>query len=246
MRAHLVTVAALAAGLIALSARADTDDPFTHKSELPPLPELPKLVPLVELVPFGPPVHVPAPTTEREDADEPPPAPAPTYTPTLARVAPAPEPATGMIAVPAASAVTLGQYDEYRRPIDAYSIDAAPVTIADYQRCIASGKCTQPSCGGGIHEARVTCVDVKQATAYCASVSARLPTEDEWEHAAREAKTLGLTSISDAAEWTSSPYCFFCGKDDQVVRGGPARNPALRGWRPPTTRDASIGFRCAR
>jgi formylglycine-generating enzyme required for sulfatase activity len=54
-----------------------------------------------------------------------------------------------------------------------------------------------------------------------------------------------MHGTDDAAEWTSSPYCFFCGKDDEVVRGGPARNPTLRGWRSPTTHDASIGFRCA-
>ena len=89
-------------------------------------------------------------------------------------------------------------------------------------------------------------MDVAQASAYCASVGARLPSEDEWEHAARDAGSLGLGEMAETTEWTDSPYCFFCGKDDQVVRGGPAHNPALRGWRPPSTRDPAIGFRCAR
>jgi hypothetical protein len=235
MRARLFTLAAVAAGLVALSARADSDDPFETKAELPPLSKLPELPPLVDLVPFG----TTAPIVEHPPEAAPAPALAPT--PPAASA-----PALAMVSVPAASAVTLGQYDEYHRPIAAYSIDASPVTIADYQRCIEAGRCTHPGCGGGIHEGRVTCVDLKQATAYCAFAGARLPSEDEWEHAAREAGALGVHSISDAAEWTASPYCFFCGKDDQVVRGGPARNPALRGWRPPSTRDAGIGFRCAR
>ena len=55
-----------------------------------------------------------------------------------------------------------------------------------------------------------------------------------------------MTGTDDTAEWTSSPYCYFCGKDDRVVRGGPARTPGLRGWRPPVTRSADLGFRCAR
>jgi formylglycine-generating enzyme required for sulfatase activity len=245
MRAHLFSLAALAAGLVALSAQADTDEPFTHRSVLPPLAALPPLRPLVALVPFGPsrPVPTPAPVTPSEPES---PYDPPAASPPAAHATLAPGPPSGMVSVPGASAVTLGQYDEYHRPIAAYAIDGSAVSIADYQRCIQAGKCTPPSCGGGIHEAPVTCVDAKQAGAYCAFAGARLPTEDEWEHAAREARTLGLGAMGQTTEWTGSPYCFFCGKDDQVVRGGPARNPALRGWRAPTTRDAGIGFRCAR
>jgi formylglycine-generating enzyme required for sulfatase activity len=230
MRAHLFALAAAAAGLVALSARADAEDPFPT-NELRPLSELPELRPLVELVPFG----TPAPTPDLEPAPAPTPSrtPAPTATPT-------------MVSVPAGTAVTLGQYDEYHRPIAAYSIDTDSVRVASYDRCVEAGKCTKPSCGGDSSESRVTCVDAAQANAYCAFVGARLPSEDEWEHAAREARTLGIRSMSEEAEWTGSPYCFFCGRNDQVVRGGPARNPALRGWRAPATRDAGIGFRCAR
>jgi formylglycine-generating enzyme required for sulfatase activity len=150
-----------------------------------------------------------------------------------------------MLSLPTVSSATLGQYDEYKRPIPAFSIDATPVTSAAFQRCVAAGHCTAPSCGPS-HGAdgRVTCVDLAQATSYCAFAGERLPTEDEWEHAARQSSA-AMHSTDDAAEWTSTPYCFFCGKDDEVVRGGPARNPALRGWRPPATHDASVGFRCA-
>jgi formylglycine-generating enzyme required for sulfatase activity len=223
MRAHLVAIAVVAVGLVSLSARADRDE---ATNELPPLSEL---RPLVELVPFGTPT--PAPDL----------GPAPDHTPT-----PATAPAPTMVSVSAGSSVTLGQYDEYHRPIAAYSIDTDSVRVAAYDRCVEAGKCTKPSCGGDSSESRVTCVDAAQANAYCVFVGARLPSEDEWEHAAREARTLGIRSMSEETEWTGSPYCFFCGRNDQVVRGGPARNPALRGWRAPGTRDAGIGFRCAR
>jgi hypothetical protein len=152
-----------------------------------------------------------------------------------------------MLSVSAVPAAVLGQYDEYKRPINAYSIDRDPVSVAAYEGCTAAGKCTKPSCSGTSRgDGRVTCVDLAQAESYCDFAGGRLPTEDEWEHAARTAGAIGLRSIDDAAEWTSSPYCFFCGKDDQVVRGGPARNPALRGWRPPATHDPGLGFRCAK
>jgi hypothetical protein len=151
-----------------------------------------------------------------------------------------------MLSLPAVRGVTLGQYDEYHRDLAAYSIDADPVCVRDYDRCVAAGNCSRPSCPTAVPDRRVTCVDLKQATAYCAFAGERLPTEDEWEHAARQASHTGMHSTDDAAEWTSTPYCFFCGKDDQVVRGGPARNPALRGWRAPTSHDGDLGFRCAK
>jgi formylglycine-generating enzyme required for sulfatase activity len=152
-----------------------------------------------------------------------------------------------MISLPTVASATLGQYDEYKRAVPAFSIDADPVSASSFQRCVSAGQCTRPSCPAA-HGAdgRVTCVDLAQAKSYCTFAGERLPSEEEWEHAARQASTLAMHATDDAAEWTSSPYCFFCGKDDQVVRGGPARNPALRGWRPPATHDASVGFRCAK
>src|SRR5262249_41476608 len=124
--------------------------------------------------------------------------------------------------------------------------------------CVSAGRCTPATCAAagarstavvprGAANARVTCVDLQQATSYCAFVGERLPSEDEWEHAARTSRLLGeLKSLDDAAEWTATPYCYFCNRDDQVVRGGPARNPGLRGWRAPGTREPALGFRCAR
>jgi formylglycine-generating enzyme required for sulfatase activity len=125
------------------------------------------------------------------------------------------------------------------------------VTASSYSRCVAAGGCTSPACDAAgssspASSSRVTCVDFAQASAYCAFVGGRLPTEEEWEHAARESRALGMRDTDDAAEWTSSPYCYFCGRNDEVVRGGPARNPGLRGWRSPDAHERDVGFRCAR
>ena len=72
-----------------------------------------------------------------------------------------------------------------------FSIDRTEVTTAAYDACVRSGKCTQPDTGDNCNwgkESRashpINCVDWNQATAYCAAAGKRLPTEQEWEHAA--------------------------------------------------------------
>jgi formylglycine-generating enzyme required for sulfatase activity len=74
-----------------------------------------------------------------------------------------------------------------------FFLDEREVTVAKYDLCIAAGKCTAPGsreywCNEGKADRRdhpVNCVDFNQATAYCAWVGKRLPTEEEWEWAAR-------------------------------------------------------------
>jgi formylglycine-generating enzyme required for sulfatase activity len=74
-------------------------------------------------------------------------------------------------------------------------IDAAPVTVAQYRRCVEAGACTKAQANAvdsfcnegarGRENHPINCVDWYQATSYCASRGKRLPNEAEWEKAAR-------------------------------------------------------------
>ncbi len=71
-----------------------------------------------------------------------------------------------------------------------FQIDVYEVTVEAYQLCVDAGKCTQPTSDGFCNYPNrprhpVNCVDYHQATSYCAFVGKRLPTEIEWELAAR-------------------------------------------------------------
>ena len=76
--------------------------------------------------------------------------------------------------------------------VAAYCMDTTEVTTAAYATCVESGKCTAAntggSCNAGVTERGnrpINCVNWNQATAYCAAQGQRLPTEEEWEYAAR-------------------------------------------------------------
>ena len=87
--------------------------------------------------------------------------------------------------------IPLDEQPIHRVYLDGYWIDETEVTVSEYRLCVEAGSCTTPFTGGfcNWNTARqahpVNCVDWFEATAYCEWVGKRLPTEAEWEKAAR-------------------------------------------------------------
>ncbi|MEM7155269.1 MAG: SUMF1/EgtB/PvdO family nonheme iron enzyme [Myxococcota bacterium] len=80
--------------------------------------------------------------------------------------------------------------------LDEFEIDEFEVTVAEYVACFEAGACSEPGdafgdgsdCNwmrAGLDEHPINCIDWFQADDYCTWADKRLPTEAEWEKAAR-------------------------------------------------------------
>ena len=94
--------------------------------------------------------------------------------------------------------------------VDSFLLDATEVTVAGYGECVRAGRCKEASrtvawdgirdedrawwsrfCNGARADRAdhpVNCVDWNQAASYCSWAGKRLPTEVEWEWAARNGR----------------------------------------------------------
>lgn len=112
--------------------------------------------------------------------------------------------------------------------VPAFRIDSYEVTVDQYKNCVDAGSCAEPKttqdnkyCNYG-HAERgqhpVNCIDWQQALDYCVVQGGRLPSEVEWEKAARAGST-------SRYPWGQEVSCKQAILDDGVTFGSVPNEP---------------------
>lgn len=106
--------------------------------------------------------------------------------------------------------------------ITAFYIDKYEVNNNDYEACVSAGSCSTPSAFNSIYGRSdydnypIFYVSWYQAYAYCQYVGKRLPTESQWEYAARNGATANTYPWGNGAPSTTLANYF-----DGVTLGSP-------------------------
>ncbi|HYJ07944.1 MAG TPA: SUMF1/EgtB/PvdO family nonheme iron enzyme [Polyangiaceae bacterium] len=95
----------------------------------------------------------------------------------------------------------------FRTELAPYCLGETEVTVSQYRACMQKGACSKPvdkqfHCNNRYAERGehpINCVNWKQANQYCAAQGFRLPTEQEWEAAARGGERYSEYSWGDEA-----------------------------------------------
>lgn len=111
--------------------------------------------------------------------------------------------------------------------IGRFYLDRTEVTTGAYKKCVADGKCkptyktsfcNEPHTDRDDHP--INCVDWHMADAYCTAAGKRLPTEREWEYAARGGSEQRMFSWGEE-EPTPERACYMHGESCPVASFAP-------------------------